>query len=167
MSPDDDRELSGTIDAPTPSEAERIGELFYEDMIELGVEVELEDLTEMADHIIEGARSDPPECLAWVARPDETDKAAGVIVANFQWSLKFAGRSIWIEELYVTPDQRRRGFGRALVEHVVAYAEEHDLEGIDLEAYRGNTPASVLYRTTGFRRLGRERFYYTLDGDYL
>ena len=38
------------------------------------------------------------------------------------------------------------------------WAEENGIEGIDLESYRLNAPASILYRTLGFRRLGRERF---------
>jgi ribosomal protein S18 acetylase RimI-like enzyme len=168
MTRDDGRSLADRIEVPGESDVERLGELFYEDMLDLGIDVELDALTEMAGELVEGARREPPDCLVWVVRPEETDEAAGVIVANFHWSLKFGGRSLWIEELYVTPDQRRRGFGRALVDRVVAYAEAHDLEGIDLEAYRGNTPASILYRTAGFRRLGRERFYYRIgEKDYL
>jgi GNAT superfamily N-acetyltransferase len=147
---------------PSVQDADAIGELFFEDMCDLGVDTAREDLNAMAAQAIEASQADPPQCLCWVARPADGGPPCGVVLANYHWSLKFAGRSLWIEELYVTPDFRRRGIGRVLVAQVLDYAEEHGFNGIDLEAYQGNTPASVLYRTMGFHRLGRERFYYRL-----
>lgn len=157
--------VEDAIDPPRPEDAEAIASLFREDMTHLGVETERDEFIALADNIIDGMRDDPPQCLCWVARSEEDSEPVGVIVANFNWSLKFAGRALWIEELYVTPDARRGGLGRALVSRVEEYAREHDVRGIDVEAYQGNTPASVLYRTAGYRRLGRERFYKTIDGD--
>ena len=160
-------EIADLIDRPEPEDAEALANLFDEDMSHLGVDLEGDDLEELAADIIEDAHQDPPGCLCWVVR-SESGRAVGVVVANFNWSLKFAGRALWIEELYVTPEHRRSGLGRALVDRVVEYAEEHDIRGIDLEAYQGNTPASVLYRTAGFHRLGRERFYKRIgSGEFL
>lgn len=168
MSAEDGSPSDHHIDRPSEADVPAVAGLFREDMTHLGVETNREDLEDLASRIIEAMRRDPPECLCWVARREADSEPVGVIVANFHWSLKFAGRSLWIEELYVTPDARREGFGRALVDHVVEYAQDHDIRGIDLEAYQGNTPASVLYRTAGFRRLGRERFYRVIgDDDFL
>lgn len=158
----DERQASSDIvfGRPRADDAEAVGELFYEDMVDLGVHTNRAELTRLAEQIIDAAGGDAPECLCWVARPAPDAAPCGVVLANFNWSLKFAGRALWIEELYVTPDYRRHGIGRNLVAQVLDYAEEHGFAGIDLEAYQGNTPASVLYRTMGFHRLGRERFYY-------
>lgn len=153
------------VDEPDLEDVGAIGDLFHADMTHLGVEADREALREVARDIVEAATGESPSCLCWVARVEADGPAVGVIVANFHWSLKFAGRALWIEELFVSPDERRRGLGRALVQRVVTYAESHDVEGIDLEAYQGNTPASVLYRTMGFHRLGRERFYRRI-GEY-
>jgi ribosomal protein S18 acetylase RimI-like enzyme len=147
---------------PTPEDADAIGKLFFEDMSDLGVDTTREDLNGLAAQVIEASQADPPQCLCWVARPSKDAPPCGVVLANYNWSLKFAGRALWIEELYVTPDYRRRGVGRVLVAQILDYADKHGFKGIDLEAYQGNTPASVLYRTMGFHRLGRERFYYRL-----
>ena len=87
----------------------------------------------------------------------------GVILANFNWSPKFGGRSLWIESLYVSAAGRRQGIGRRLVDTLLDWAEEQEIKGVDIEAYRGNTPAGVLYRSLGFRRLGRERFAYRFE----
>lgn len=155
------------IETPDDRDIDVVAGLFKEDMDALGVETGLGDQKEVARAVIAGTHADPRECLCWVARSgdeDETTDTAGLIVANFNWSLKFAGRALWIETLYVTPSHRRRGIGAQLVETMLDWAEANDIRGIDLEAYRGNTPASILYRSLGFRRLGRERFYYRFDG---
>ena len=165
MSPEDSPNTTPPVFPATASDAGPIAGLFREDMTHIGVETDREELERLAEQIIAGFEQDPPECLCWVTRPEEGGEPVGVIVANFNWSLKFAGRSLWIEELYVTPEYRREGYGRALVDQVVEYAQAHDIRGIDLEAYQGNTPASVLYRTAGFRRLGRERFYRVIGED--
>lgn len=149
-------------DTPNADDAEAIGTLFFEDMADLGVDTSREEMNRLAAQVIEACAAEPAECICWVARPGPGAEPCGVVLANFNWSLKFAGRSLWIEELYVTPDYRRHGIGRTLVAQVLDYAEDHGFKGIDLEAYQGNTPASVLYRTMGFHRLGRERFYYRL-----
>lgn len=141
-------------------DARALGRLFSEDMTDLGVEVTRDELAVLAERVIEASRREPPTCFCRVARPEEGAEPCGVVLANVHWSLKFAGRSLWIEELYVTRAYRRRGIGRRLVELVVDYGRERGFDGIDLEAYQDNTPASVLYRTMGFHRLGRQRFYY-------
>ncbi len=153
------------IDEPTGADVDVMAELFKEDMDALGVDTRLEMQREVARAVVEEATSRPPQCLCWVARVrGEESQIGGLILANFNWSLKFAGRALWIETLYVTPTQRRKGIGARLVETMLDWAEEQEIRGVDLEAYRGNTPASILYRSLGFRRLGRERFYFRIEG---
>lgn len=85
---------------------------------------------------------------------------AGVLLADAFWSLKVSGRALWIEELYVRPDFRRLGIGVRLVEHLLEWAEGAGYLGVELEAYRMNTAASLLYRELDFKRLARERYCY-------
>ena len=153
---------------PTVDDVDAIAELFVEDMTDLGMDTSMDAMRGLVESIVEDLQSSDPQCVCWVARPGESQPPCGVVLANFNWSLKFGGRALWIEEMYVTPAHRRRGIGRALVDRVLDYAEAHGFHGIDLEAYQGNTSASVLYRTMGFHRLGRERFYFHLgDQQYL
>ena len=158
-------EFEGEIDRPNHGDVEVLARLFGEDMATLRVDVSNEDLVALATRIVDDIESDDPGAVCWVARDSDSREAVGVILANFEWSLKFAGRALWIEELYVTPAARRQGLGRLLVEHLLDWAEDNQIRGIDLEAYQGNTPASILYRSLGFHRLGRERFYYRLGPD--
>ena len=153
------------IEKPEPRDVETLAELFHEDMSDLGLDVSLSDLEQLAKSIVDGAAQGDPEFICRVVRVEEDGPAVGVLLANLNYSLKFAGRSLWIEELYVTPSARRRGLGRELVEHLLDWAEDNGIKGVDLEAYQGNTPASILYRSLGFHRLGRERFYYRLGSE--
>ena len=134
-------------------------------MDDLRLEVDREDLHKLAQDVVRGSSVGDPEHICWVARLEPGGEAVGLVLANLNYSLKFAGRSLWIEELYVTPSARRRSLGRLLVEHLLDWAEDNDVRGVDLEAYQGNTSASVLYRSLGFNRLGRERFYYRVGNE--
>lgn len=151
--------MSFIIEPPTAADIETVAQLFKEDMDDLGVQVSSPSLVALATDIVADLESEDPRCLCWVARKEPDSQPVGVVLANQHWSLKFGGPSLWIEELYVTPSARRQGLGRALVEELLDFADDSHFLGIDLEAYHGNTPASVLYRSLGFHRLGRERFY--------
>ena len=161
-------EVKVVIEEPDSGDVEAMAALFKEDMDALGVETKVADQLEVARAAVDGMAGDQKSCLCWVARvgqgEEEESFVGGVLLANFNWSLKFAGRALWIEALYVTPRARRRGIGVMLIDRVLDWSEDNGVRGIDLEAYRGNTPASILYRSFGFRRLGRERFYYRVEG---
>lgn len=141
-----------------PSDRQAVVELFSEDLRDLNLPVNPEALAGVFDALV-----DDPRSLLVVVRTAADQPACGVMVANRVPSVKFCGWSLWIEELYVGKSARQRGLGRFLVEHLLGIARHEQLAGIDLEAYHGNAPAALLYRSLGFRRLGRERFYYRMD----
>ena len=57
---------------------------------------------------------------------------------------------------------RRRGFGRALLEAVLARARGRGAERMYLEVRKSNAPAVALYRAAGFAVCGVRRNYYAL-----
>lgn len=147
----------GTISAigpATPADVDRIAQLFHDDMVDLGQTPDIEALRETTRAAMDPARS---RCHLWVVR-DADGVAVGVILASEFMSIKFPGPGLWIEELYVTPAYRRGGIGRRLVDTFLEWAWRQGYRGVELEAYRMNTAASILYRSLGFRRLARERY---------
>ena len=64
------------------------------------------------------------------------------------------GRDVFVERLYVVPEQRRKGYGEALLEELVE-KEKNISEGIQLVA-----PESALafYFSLGFQRIGKEHY---------
>lgn len=147
------------IDEPAVAEIDRIVELFVADMRDLGRQPDRATM-----RAVTAAMFDDHGTHLRVARVD--GRIAGVLLANEFSSIKFPGRALWIEELYVDPSYRRLGLGRMLVEHMLDWAYEAGFAGVELEAYRMNTAASVLYRSIGFKRLARERYSFEMS-DYL
>jgi ribosomal protein S18 acetylase RimI-like enzyme len=144
-----------TIVPATPADLEALADMFHADMLELGHSHGRLQLLEVARAMLESEHH-----LLLVGHID--GQQAGVVAASQFLSIKFPGPALWIEELYVRPEFRRTGLGRKLVEALVEVAEAQGIQGIELEAYRMNTAASVLYRSLGFQRLARERYSATL-----
>jgi ribosomal protein S18 acetylase RimI-like enzyme len=152
------RIATAVIEPATSLDRDAVVALFAADLTDLRLPVDLDGLRQVFDHFVDDARA-----VLLVARSAPSMPPVGVLVANRVPSVKFSGWSLWIEELYVSPLARQQGLGRALVLHLLDLARQEHARGIDLEAYHGNAPAALLYRSLGFRRLGRERFHYRLE----
>jgi ribosomal protein S18 acetylase RimI-like enzyme len=62
-------------------------------------------------------------------------------------------RPVWIlYDLFVAPDARRYGVGRALLERAHAFAIETGAAELSLQTARDNLPAQALYARLGWRR---------------
>ncbi len=73
--------------------------------------------------------------------------------------------SVAIEECHilnvcVAPDQRRRGYARGLMQHLLAVATRHGARIAYLEVRPSNDGAIKLYADLGFRHVGTRRAYY-------
>lgn len=65
--------------------------------------------------------------------------------------------------LAVHPHWHNRGLGRSLLSRALDRAEELGAESVFLEVRPSNEPAVHLYRSLGFRRVGRRRDYYPCE----
>ena len=142
------------IDQPHADEIPQLAGFFLDDMKLLGFTSDRPTMEAVTRDMM-----DDDKAHLRVARSE--GDLVGVLLATEFISIKFPGRALWLEELYVAPEARRLGVGRLLVENLVDWAYERGFAGIELEAYRMNTAASILYRSLGFKRLARER--YTFD----
>lgn len=67
----------------------------------------------------------------------------------------------------VSPDHRRKGLGKILIEELAKAARSRGAERIFLEM-RSNNPAERLYRLVGFEPIGKRKNYYLKsDGERL
>ncbi len=89
---------------------------------------------------------------------------AGIIGLQREAHLKLAHKGfIW--GMYVAPEYRQHGVGRALVDAVLAHA--YAMPGIDrvnLSVNAANPAAIALYEAAGFIRYGLERDFMRIDG---
>jgi len=73
---------------------------------------------------------------------------------------------IWLEDLFVKPELRGRGFGKALLTRLAAIAVERGCARLEWSVLDWNEPAIAFYRTLGAKPMD-EWTTYRLDGDAL
>ena len=93
-----------------------------------------------------------------VARWIVLDDGAGRVLA-------YAGMWLVLDEaqicnIAVHPDVRRMGYGRKIMEALIALARENLMTLLTLEVRRSNLPAQNLYHACGFMDVGYRKRYY-------
>src|SRR5829696_6561866 len=58
-----------------------------------------------------------------------------------------------VDDVFVEPDYRNLGMGRALLQSVEAWAKERDADGISLQVAAANTRGRKFYEDLGFREI--------------
>ena len=81
----------------------------------------------------------------------------GIAQIRFRPSIWTGALDAYLEELYVAPERRGKGIGRALLEASMDVAREAGAAHIDLATSEDDTAARALYESAGFtNREGRE-----------
>ncbi len=103
--------------------------------------------------------TDPGKGRYWIAeRGGETIETVGCLLTTFEWSDWRNGVILWVQSVYVVPEERGRGVYRALYERVKRQVEESpELKGIRLYVEKRNAAAQRVYE-----RLGMSREHYDL-----
>ena len=74
----------------------------------------------------------------------------GYVILAIGYSFEFRGHDAFIDELYIVPSHRRRGFGRQTMSFVEQEARKLGVNAIHLEVDPSNNSALELYRRTGY-----------------
>ena len=97
----------------------------------------------------------------------EVAEAGGRVIGIAVWFLTFStwtGRhSLYLEDIFVEPDERARGVGRALVRRLAGRAAERGCARMDWSVLDWNEPAMAFYRSLGARPMD-EWTTWRLDG---
>ena len=107
-----------------------------------------------------GEQTPPPELIAERAAPlirsgDVTvllvgDRPDGFAELRFRRSIYTGALDAYLEELYVVPERRGQGLGRALLEAAMVHARERGARRIDLNTSEDDVAARALYERMGF-----------------
>jgi GNAT superfamily N-acetyltransferase len=94
---------------------------------------------------------EPARGAYWVAeRGSEAPQTAGSLLTTREWSDWRAATVLWIQSVYVIPEERGRGVYRALHEHLRRVVQESPgLAGLRLYVDRRNTGAQRVYERLG------------------
>jgi ribosomal protein S18 acetylase RimI-like enzyme len=94
-----------------------------------------------------------------VARPrsfSEDARPQGLAVLRFRPSIWTEALECYLAELYVAPDRRGKGLGRALMEAAIELAREEGATYMDFGTSEDDVAARALYESLGFsNREGR------------
>jgi ribosomal protein S18 acetylase RimI-like enzyme len=130
------------------ADAERIGQLLHDFNVEFG------DATPGAQWLAERVRrllaEEQITVLLGGAGPD------GLAVLRFRPAIWTGALECYVAELYIVPDRRGRGLGRALMQAAMALARSRGADHMDLGTGEQDTLARALYESLGFtNREGR------------
>jgi ribosomal protein S18 acetylase RimI-like enzyme len=78
------------------------------------------------------------------------DEPCGIAVMRFRRSIWTKGLECYLAELYVTPDRRGRGLGRALMLEAMSVALARGADYMDLGTSEHDVAARALYESLGF-----------------
>jgi GNAT superfamily N-acetyltransferase len=88
----------------------------------------------------------------------EGDQAIGLALMAHTWSIEHGGFCTWLDELYVIPQRRNGGIGRALLLAAIEAAKAEGCAAVDLEVENDHARVESLYLREGFTRRTRNRF---------
>jgi GNAT superfamily N-acetyltransferase len=92
--------------------------------------------------------------------------AAGYALYFHTYSTFLTKPGIWLEDLFVLPEHRGSGVGRALLRHVAAIGESRGCGRLEWSVLDWNEPAIRFYRSIGAAPVDGWTMY-RLDGDAL
>lgn len=146
------------IDAATPADVPTILRLIRA----------LADYEKLSDQVVatearihEALFGERPAAECLIAREDGV--AAGFALFFHNFSTFRGQRGIYLEDLFVDPAYRGRGYGRALLQRLAQLAEVRDCARLEWSVLDWNAPAIGFYESLGARRLNEWQIYRLTD----
>jgi ribosomal protein S18 acetylase RimI-like enzyme len=137
---------AGEIRRAEPADAAAVGRLLHD------FNTEYDDVTLGPDWLAERVRGllGEPDFVVLLggAGPD------GLAVLRFRPAIWIPGPECYLAELYVVPDRRGRGLGRALMEAALEVARRAGAGYMDLGTGEDDLAARALYESLGFDHRG-------------
>ena len=101
---------------------------------------------------------------------EELGKGIFLVAERDGQAVGYVGCQTVLDEGYITnvavsPDCRRQGIARMLIDTLTAQARERGLAFVTLEARASNAPAIALYEGAGFVRVGVRKNFYTAPSE--
>ncbi len=80
----------------------------------------------------------------------------GYVVLTFGFSLEYGGLDAYVDELFVKPEFRGRGFAAQALEFLTLECQKLNIVALHLEVDTNNHNAKSLYAKMGFKNTARE-----------
>lgn len=149
------------IRTATIEDSEEILALIYELAL---YEKAPEEAKATKEQIIDSFFSHDPKVFCEIV--EEGGAVAGFAIWFLNYSTWQGKHGIYLEDLYVRPEYRGRGFGKALLQHLAGICEEKGYGRFQWWVLDWNTPAIDFYKSLGAQAMD-EWTVYRVSGDAL
>ena len=92
---------------------------------------------------------DEAAAAALLAFDDDAGEAVGLALYFFNFSTWYGGRGLYLEDLFVRPAHRGRGYGKAFFRELAKIAVARDCGRMEWSVLDWNEPAKGFYRRLG------------------
>ncbi|KAB5593641.1 hypothetical protein CTheo_2934 [Ceratobasidium theobromae] len=83
--------------------------------------------------------------VACLGSPENPGETIGIAIYFFNFSTWTGRPGLYLEDLYVSPEHRNLGIGKALFGHLGKVAEENDCARLDWSVLKWNAPSIAFY----------------------
>jgi GNAT superfamily N-acetyltransferase len=119
---------------------------------------------EAQERLIADGFGERPKFEAWLAFWDGEPEPVGYAFLFETYSTFLARPTLYLEDLFVLPQYRRRGIGGALLQHCIKLAAERGCGRMEWTCLDWNTNAQQIYDGIGAKRMN-EWLHYRLTRD--
>jgi diamine N-acetyltransferase len=77
-----------------------------------------------------------------------------VQIGYFAYKLDKPNKNLFLSKLYIIPDERKKGIGRQVINHLEEICKIHNISKITLTVLHKNLSAINAYEKIGFRKIG-------------
>ena len=109
--------------------------------------------------LLEHGFGDAPKFEVMLAEVEGAPGPVGYALLLQTYSTFLAQPSLYLEDVFVLPDYRRQGIGKALLRHCVQTALERGCGRLEWTCLDWNTNAQALYERMGARRMNEWLLY--------
>jgi GNAT superfamily N-acetyltransferase len=128
----------------TPADVHAIAKMLFDLAVSQG---SAEALCVDAEALLRDAFGERPRVHLLIA--ESGDEIAGVALYFFNYSTWFSTRGLYLEDLFVLPAYRGRGFGCALMRHLARIARDEQCGRFQWMVLRSNETAIRFYESLG------------------
>jgi ribosomal protein S18 acetylase RimI-like enzyme len=104
--------------------------------------------------------------VIWLAIHDSD--VAGYVILTVRFAMEFGGLDGSIDDLYIRPEARRKGFASQLLQSLLIECDDRGLKALHVEVGFDNEAAQALYQNFGLqKRVGeRDHLSMLLTGEF-
>ncbi|MEU7328469.1 GNAT family N-acetyltransferase [Streptomyces parvus] len=128
----------------------------------------LDEVVASEEQLAEALFGDRPAAYAHVATADDDSGDGGEVIGFALWFLNFSTwrgvHGIYLEDLYVRPERRGGGHGKALLTELARICVERGYERLEWSVLDWNAPSIAFYELLGARPQDEWTVYRLTDG---